>query len=491
MQKALNVQVARPPKKDELEDWYQKQGLQADKDGIFTSMPYQDAPVHRDIILEQVEFNSLHRDVPNLPTREYTSKTMVYVGGGPTIEHFLEDIKKKCESDKYDVFTSNKTCSYLLEKGVKPNYHLILDPTEKKVKDLEYDADVELVLGLQCHPALFDKAKELGRKVHKFLAASITNEDGRNDRDAAKNAAYPEDPVILGIGGGSMCGTRMLYFAAARGYRRIEMYGVDGSIEMNGPKVNCYAYFKPRGENIIESTASNGRTFYTTISLCRQAEEMVQMLDILPGLDVEIYGDTLMANQLAIYKELRKPAPYRISPEYLAMQREMHARYEGKYGNSGNQHAARVFMAAAQLDKRFGSCKVLDYGCGSGVLKRSLDRSFPEIPGVTYLEYDPCVPGKDGEPERADLVFCGDVLEHVEVECVPTVIQHISDLTEHLAILVISLEPAKKTLEDGRNAHICIQKPNWWLSHIRKHFIVHEESADAKHLLVVCGRFPK
>lgn len=489
MQTGLNVQVARPPTKEELDDWYRKQGLEPDKDGIFTSMPYSEAPVCRDEILSQVEQNSLRRDVPNLPTREYTPRTMVYVGGGPSIRHFLDDIRAKCESDDYDVFTSNKTCSYLLGKAVRPNYHLFVDPTQKKVKDLEYEEPIELVLGLQCHPDLFERAKAKGAKVWKFLAASITNDDGRTDRDAAKEAAYPGDPIIMGIGGGSMCGTRMLYFAAARGYRRIEFYGVDGSIEMKDAKVNCYAYFKPRGENILETTLDSGRSFYTTMTLARQGSEMEQMLDILPGLDVEFHGDTLMAEAHRIYKEMRKPAEYRISPAYRDMQKHMHATTD--YGTAASQHAARVFMAAAQIHRKFGRCSILDYGCGPGALFKSMAMSFPDIAGISMHEYDPCIDGKDGDPEKADLVFCGDVLEHVEPECVPSVMQHISDLTTHLAILVVSLDPAKKVLPDGRNAHICLQKPNWWLSHMRRHFVIAEEHSDARVLIAVCARFPK
>lgn len=487
MHNALEVQVARPPTKEELDEWYQKNDLTPDKDGIFTQVPYGDAPVERSVILDQVEKNALRRNVPNLPTREYTPKIMVYVGGGPTLKDHLDEIKAKCEDEKYDVFTSNKTCSYLLSKGVVPNYHLILDPTEKKIKDIDYEEKVPLVLGLQCHPSLFDKAIEQGREIHKFLAASITNQDGRTDKEAAKEAAYPEDPIILGIGGGSMCGTRMLYFAAARGYRRIEYYGFDGCIEMKGNVVNCYAYFKPRGENIIETTASNGRTFHTTVTLLRQADELVQMMDILPGMDVEIYGDSLMSNHLKTYKELRKPAPYRISPEYLQSQKEMHRRHTD-YGNSGHFHAPRVFMAGAQLHRKLGSCSILDYGAGPGSLKKALDRAFPEIPGMTFHEYEPALEGKDQEPQPADLVFCGDVLEHVEEECTDAVIQHLADLTKHLLIAVVALQPAKKTLPDGRNAHICLKPSLWWLSKLRRHFVIVEEYTQKDGVLAVCSK---
>lgn len=492
--KGVNVQIARPVTPDEAREWHDKRGLKTDENGIFTEMPADDGPVTRDTILDQVAANALRRDVPNLPTREYTPRVMVYVGGGPSIKEFLPDIKKKCESDRYDVFTSNKTCSYLLGKGIKPNFHIIVDPTERKVKDLAYDEPVDLVLGLQCHPALFERGKAKGARIQKFLAASITNADGRTDRDAAKAAIYPQDPVMMGIGGGSMCGTRMIYFAAGRGYRRLEFYGVDGSIEMKedagkGQAVSCYAYFKPRGENIIHTTAANGRSFYSTITLARQGEELVDLLDVLPGLDVKFYGDTLMANQLMLYRELRKGIPYRITPEYLALQREMHAT-SARYGVAASQHAPRVYLAASQMCRKLGTCSVLDYGAGPGALFRSMHKAFTDLPGVELREYDPAVSGKDDAPVPADIVFCGDVMEHVEAQCVDAVIEHLSQLTRHVLILAISLTEAHKMLPDGRNAHICIRKKEWWLSKFRRYFFVAEEQADERAMIAVCTRFP-
>ena len=490
----IQAQLARQPDPEELDAWYREHGLQPDKDGIFAEMPYGAAPVTREHILENVAANALRHDVPNLHPREYTNRIMVYVGGAPSLRDHLEDVKAKCEDDRYDVYTSNATCAFLLAKGIKPNYHLILDPTERKVKDLEYEEKVPLVLGLQCHPKLFDRAKEKGVEVHKFLAASVTGEDGKSDKEVAQAALTKEDPQLMGIGGGSMCGTRMIYFATAMGYRRLEYYGVDGSVEVkDGNIVKCYAYTKPRGENILETEAGNGRKFFTTMSLARQGEELVLLLDLMPGLDVEIYGDSLMSNQLALYKQARRRDPWCITPEYLAAQKEMHERYATQYGQTGNAHAPRVFMAAAQVLRKVGKCSVLDYGAGKGILKKAILQAFPEIPGIEYLEYDPCVPGIDSPPKPAEIVFCGDVMEHVEPECVNTVIRHIHDLTGQLAIFSISLRPAAKTLEDGRNAHISLHGADWWRSYLKKYFCVAESYVDSvrQELLAVCVHFPK
>lgn len=487
----IQAQVVRPVNPEELDQWYKDHGIAANAEGIFSEMPYEAAPVSREDILKQVAENALRHDVPNLHPNEYTPKIMVYVGGGPTLRDHLDQVKMKCEDDRYEVYTSNRTAEWLLSKGVKVNYHLILDPNERKVKDLAYDADIDLILGLQCHPKLFDLAKEKGRRVKKFLAASVTGEDGMSDRVAAQPACTADDPKLLGIGGGSMCGTRMIYFAAASGYRRIEYYGFDGCVELGENNVvKCYAYSKPRGEHILETEASNGRKFFTTMSLARQGEELVKMLDQMPGMDVEIYGDSLLRNQLEIYREARAPSPARFTPEYLEQQRMMHASIPGQYGIMGANSAPRVFMAAAQVSRKLGYCKVLDYGCGGGGLKKAMEAHFPSLPNVWVSEYDPAVPGFDSEPSPAEVVFCGDVMEHVEPECVDAVLAHIHSLTKSVAIFVIDLNLAAKTLPDGRNAHLTIRGRDWWLSYLRKYFVVIEAGAEGGSLLAVCQGIP-
>jgi hypothetical protein len=489
----IQAQITRPVKDEELDAWYLEHGLKPDDKGIFAEMPYGSPPVSRDDILANVSANALRHDVANLHPREYTPKTMVYIGGGPTLRQYLDQIKQKCEDPEYDVYTSNATCKFLLAKGIKPDFHLILDPTERKVRDLDYEEDVHLLLGLQCHSKLFDRAKDKGVLVHKFLAASVTGENGKSDKDAAQAAMTPQDPKLMGIGGGSMCGTRMIYFAVAMGYRRLEYYGMDGCVEMKGGGiVKCYAYTKPRGENILETELGNGRKFHTTMSLARQGEELVLLLDLMPGLDVEIYGDSLMSNQLAIYKQLRASQPYCITPEYISLQQQMHGDFGDQYAISGGHHAPRVFMAAAQVLRKVGVCRVLDYGAGKGFLRKAVLEAFPEVSGITYHEYDPCVSEIASAPTQAEVVFCGDVMEHVEPECVDTVLRHIRDLTQKIAIFVISTRPARKNLPDGRNAHISLHGADWWRSYLKKYFILSESYFDSasQEFVAVCIRLP-
>lgn len=483
----VKVEIAHAASDADRAKWYEKHGVTPDADGYLDALPVGEAPLNDDGIIEQVRTNAQRDDVPNLRGELYQPATMVFVAGGPSLKHFVAEIKAKCADPNYDVYTSNKTCQWMLAHGMRPKYHVVIDPMEHKKLDLDYEAsDITMVLGLQCHPAVFDEAKARGRKTLKFLAASTTRKNATvSDAEAAQAAVTTKNPELIAIGGGSMCGTRMIYLAHALGYRKLEYYGFDGCSEMlpNGV-VNNYAYPKPRGETIIEVVAANGRKFHSTASFARQADELGKLLENLPGLEVEIHGDSFMSNQLALFKALHKQAPYRMSPQYKALQEKFHDDTP-HYGTSGSEHAARVFLGAAQLAKKYGRCDVLDYGCGKETLRRAVEETFPAINGLRVLGYDPGRKGYDAEPQVADMVVCTDVMEHIEPECVDAVLRHIHDLTRHVAIIDVALTPAQKTLPDGRNAHICLKNKDWWLSFLKKYFVIIESAANAQTLLAV------
>lgn len=149
-----------------------------------------------------------------------------------------------------------------------------------------------------------------------------------------------------------------------------------------------------------------------------------------------------------------------ISPEYRALQRQMHASPRG-YGQKGDKWAGEVEGLCAL----YGRGEILDYGCGQGSLGRALRSG-----GLTVREYDPAIRGKDGEPQPADLVVCTDVLEHVEPEKIEAVLADLRRVTLGHLFAVIALTPAGKTLPDGRNAHILLQPRDWWATKLRAHF---------------------
>jgi 2-polyprenyl-3-methyl-5-hydroxy-6-metoxy-1,4-benzoquinol methylase len=134
-----------------------------------------------------------------------------------------------------------------------------------------------------------------------------------------------------------------------------------------------------------------------------------------------------------------------------------------KWGADGHKHAEKVYEIMA----RNGLLTALDYGCGRGTLKAKM-HEIADV--VTVKEYDPAIPGKNSLPAPAEMVVCTDVLEHIELGMIGGVLKHLNELTENAAYLVISCRYANAVLPNGKNAHLIVKPPDWWLIKIKKHF---------------------
>ena len=118
-----------------------------------------------------------------------------------------------------------------------------------------------------------------------------------------------------------------------------------------------------------------------------------------------------------------------ISPEYLELNQQMHFQYP-EWGNSSWQYAGVVTALCALYETR----DVLDYGCGIGRLQDELK--------FTIQQYDPAMPQRAARPVPADIIFCGDVMEHIEPDCLDAVLDHIARLTKRAAFITVTTVPA-------------------------------------------------
>ena len=87
--------------------------------------------------------------------------------------------------------------------------------------------------------------------------------------------------------------------------------------------------------------------------------------------------------------------------------------------------------------------------------KRKVATCQKEVkPQIKIMGYDPAVDEWESKlDEPADILSCLDVLEHIEISSIDEVLNDIHKLTRRFCYLVIDLQPAVKTLSDGRNAH--------------------------------------
>lgn len=100
----------------------------------------------------------------------------------------------------------------------------------------------------------------------------------------------------------------------------------------------------------------------------------------------------------------------------------------------------------------------LDFGSGKGFFSQSIAQTYPNIKLFTY---DP-VTSPIELPDKVDMTYSSDVLEHVEPELLDETLDDLFNRTKKYQYHLIACHPAKKTLNNGRNAHLIIEDPAWW-----------------------------
>lgn len=162
-----------------------------------------------------------------------------------------------------------------------------------------------------------------------------------------------------------------------------------------------------------------------------------------------------------------------ISNEYLAQLIEYRDKDRPNWGNGGGKHVSRV----KALIEGHGFKTVLDYGCGHGLLLRSIVSNRVIAPKNAQF-YDPGIEEYRALPEPAELVVSTDVLEHIEPALLGNVLAHIASLTQKLAYINVHTGPAKAILPDGRNAHLTQEPMEWWHKQLKTVYERVEHSYD-------------
>ena len=144
------------------------------------------------------------------------------------------------------------------------------------------------------------------------------------------------------------------------------------------------------------------------------------------------------------------------------------------WGVTGWHHAPQVLKLAEVWDAR----TLLDYGAGRGSLGHWFDKNAPHA--LERREYEPGIARLSADPQPADMVACIDVMEHIETECVISVLDHIQSLAIKCVYFNISCRLAGRKLRDGRNAHLTVQAPEWWLEHLTSRWQEHYYSLDTE-----------
>lgn len=140
------------------------------------------------------------------------------------------------------------------------------------------------------------------------------------------------------------------------------------------------------------------------------------------------------------------------------------------------------FNPIKQIINNTKSISIIDFGCGKAKYYSQEininNQTYNNIANYWNIEdvflYDPGVKNFSQYPnKKADGVICVDVVEHIPENDVIKFIEELFKLAKKFVFIVIACYPAKKTLPDGRNVHLCIKSANDWkkiISNIKPKF---------------------
>lgn len=401
---------------------------------------------------EQVRANTVRVKERIAPRFELNDEPVAVVCYGPSLNDTWEEVRKF----KY-VFSCSGSHKFLLERGIVPTWHVEVDPRPHKVALIgPPHKDVEYLIASCCNKAVFDHLSGFNVKLwHVF------------DDKADAIASLPRGEWALT--GGCSVGLRAMVVARFFGFRDMHVFGMDGCEGRTGKHAAVHPMQAPE----FSYVDYEGVRYKTTPAFLHAAQGVLHELDVLNDVEAKFYGDGLVQAMVKNYKrkkfEPKDPRdmigiavekPETISREYVELNKQLHED-NVFYGVSGQKYAETVAVIVTKLG---GSASVLDYGCGKGMLAKSLE--FP------IWEYDPAIPGKDGVPRSADLVVCTDVLEHVEPDKLVFVLDDIRRCMKKVGYFIVHVGPAQKFFPNGQNVHLLQKSADWWLWMIGEFFII-------------------
>ena len=417
---------------------------------------------------EQIKLALKREGVGRIQEGAKRDEPIALVSFGPS----LLDTWEKIKDFKY-VMSCSGAHKFLVDRGIIPTHHIDVDPREHKVTLMgQPQRETEYLIASTCHPALFNHLEGYNVKLWHIY-----------DNTTTEIPVLPRGEWL--VTGGCSVGVRTLTVAAFLGFRELHVFGMDGCA---GPDEVSHAATHPNGIKKWSKTEYKGKTYFTTPGMLEAAKGTFHELNQMPGVKATFYGEGLVQEMAKDYEPayvldaegkpvsavLAAVAEPVISDDYRRLNEQLH-NDNPLYGAGGAKHAPVV----AKLVEKCGCKPVLDYGCGKGMLAKSLP--FP------IWEYDPAIPEHAASPRPADLVVCTDVLEHIEPETLRAVLRDLARCIQKVGYFTIHTGPARKTYADGRNTHLIQRDIVWWCAKLNAYFSIGSITQVGPELVVVVG----
>lgn len=236
------------------------------------------------IIQENVQRN-IRRTLPQVQCwQPQPDVTLLIAGGGPSLELELDDLRAKY-ADGAKVVSINNTHDWLIERGINPSLHIMLDARDFNSRFVQKPiSSCKYLIASQCHPSVFDALE--GHDVYLWHPCST-------DADVAVLDAYYLGQYYRVVGGGTVM-TRAFTLLQMLGFSKFEVYGFD-SCFMND-KHHSYNQPENDGGEVLNVEVA-GRMFKCAHWMYVQAQDFLGTTKALgQNVDMIVHGDGLISH---------------------------------------------------------------------------------------------------------------------------------------------------------------------------------------------------
>ena len=204
------------------------------------------------------------------------------VGGAPSLDDSFPQLKARHQNGA-QVWSMNGTYDWLVERGIVPDGHVMLDARPENVRFVQHPRkETQYYIASQCDPCVFDALEG-----HRVDLVHVNTEGVYEYLESEKSR-----PVHL-LGGFTTAGMLALVLAKLKGYRHIYLFGMDSSYAED--KHHAYKQESNDGENVITATIHE-KKYKAAPWMCQQVRDFQDLARKFAQEDVviEVCGPGLL-----------------------------------------------------------------------------------------------------------------------------------------------------------------------------------------------------
>ena len=209
-------------------------------------------------------------------------ESICIVGGAPSLDDSFPQLKARHQNGA-QVWSMNGTYDWLVERGIVPDGHVMLDARPENVRFVQHPRkETQYYIASQCDPCVFDALEG-----HRVDLVHVNTEGVYEYLESEKSR-----PVHL-LGGFTTAGMLALVLAKLKGYRHIYLFGMDSSYAED--KHHAYKQESNDGENVITATIHE-KKYKAAPWMCQQVRDFQDLARKFAQEDVviEVCGPGLL-----------------------------------------------------------------------------------------------------------------------------------------------------------------------------------------------------